>query len=218
MVYMQARDAGPLAPNGYPLTTNEADFYFTVGGVEYGARYKRADGSFGGNFYFRRWVTAPPPAAYEMRGWTGILAVPGDPGSPAVAATPPTYRTDYLDGWNAGADSVQRLDGDVETKFQVDIKAAGAVGFARDGTAVAGHFERLSHALYFTNGTCQAVESGRLVGAVVPYLPGSEFRITRGAGVVRYYADNALLHESMVPSGGPLQVSAALYRGTDQVI
>lgn len=221
MTYMEARGAGSLAPNGFPLNGQDCDFYFHIAGVEYGARYRfdRARE----NYYFRHWLTPAPPVGHVMRGWTGVLAMPDIPGTPAVAGTPAVYRIETFDGWNSGANSAARLDGEVETTFKVDIKAAGAVGFAPSGGPKSGRLAALTHAFYFdtdASGTLHAapMESGRVVGPRTPAPAGGTYTLRRVGGQVTFHIDDALIYTSATPSAGVLMVTTALYRGGDKVI
>lgn len=221
MTYMEARGPASLAPNGFPLGGVDADFYFRIAGVEYGARYRfdRARE----NYYFQRWLTAQPPAGYAIRGWTGVVAMPDIPATPAIPSVPPTYRIETFDGWNAGANSIDRHDGDVETTFGVDIKAAGAVGFAPSGGPKSGRLAALTHAFYFdtdASGTLHAapMESGRIVGPRIPAPAEGTYTLRRVGGQVTFHIDGGLTYTSATPSAGVLMVTTALYRGGDKVI
>lgn len=196
----------PRHPNGYPI--GDGPFTGTVninGTLKKSVWHKRpGDGALiGGN------------AA------GGVMLVVKTPRIQPKPARPPVIHENYFYGWNAGADSKQRLDGDAEAQWRVDAFKA-AVGFAADGTKVDGDYKKLSHAWYIDTddrGSPRAtpMEFGQLVGAARKYNPNTEFGLRRVAGVVTYLMDGAVEHVSMLSSSGQLQLSAAMFRGGDGV-
>lgn len=220
MTYMEARNAGSVSPNGYPLDGKDHDFYFRIAGVEYAARYRHGNAR---GYYFGRWLTAQPPEGYQIRGWTGVVATPNVPDTPAIPGTPAKYRIETFDGWNAGGNSVDRLDGDVQTTFYLDVRGAIVIGIAPSGTVPAGRFERITHAFYAdtaADGSPRAavMEQGLVVGNAIPITTDTKFQIRRDGGEVSYYINDVLIRTSPTPSSGEVMVSSALYRGGDKVL
>src|SRR5690606_9327179 len=123
-----------------------------------------------------------PPMPGECTTYPAIEPVPAIPGRGEVGEH-------Y--GWNAGANSVEERDGDVELVFSEQPKVVGAViGLvgSRDGV---GSHDRMTHAFYFsqTQGggpRYQVMESGRTATEPQPYEEPDEFRVQRVDGVVQY--------------------------------
>ena len=213
---------GPTATNGYPLASGDIEGYFdipTVDGIQRITRTYRKDGR-------GVWLPinyGPDPQYCKTHGSCKVVMFSGFPGRPAGPARAASYETDYNLGWNAGANSVERLDGDVRTTFTVGITAAGSVGFAPDAERDAGNYQNLTHAFYFDNSPVTGkpratiAESGRIVGAAYECAEGTEFTIERIEGVVHYRIDGELVGISNAISGGVLMVGTSLYRGGDTV-
>lgn len=124
-------------------------------------------------------------------------------------------------GWNAGANSVDQLGGDVELVF-TQLPATGVViGFTQDRDNP-GDRGRITHGFYFHRNlagspVAQVIESGVTKSDELPHTSGIEWRIQRASGVVRYLADGEVVCQSLVPSDGVLSVGCALYANTDAV-
>lgn len=165
-----------------------------------------------------------PAYVHEDRRTTSRIAVMRDfPGAPAVSGSPEERRTNFHIGWNAGAESVQIRDGDCYVQFYVDLGAAGAVGLMPvDRAWQVGDALRIERALYFDRDNAGglrvcAMESGRRVSPYRPCSSEDRLRIAREKGVVRYEVNGEIIFASDVPSGGPLKVVSALYRGGDGI-
>lgn len=172
--------------------------------------------------------TDPPNVTTFYNG--GVLPLvrlqdfPGSPGTPGTPGTPAVYDLDPRIGWNAGADSIERLDGDVFTEFGVSIVAAAVVGLTRSSApeASVGQRDRTTHAFYFDR-DAQGVlryrihELGRTRAG--PFLAPDEgrYRIERVDGRVRYLVDDQQVFQSPLRSSGELMVTASLYRADDVV-
>lgn len=167
--------------------------------------------------------SAALPAYCSEGGSARILMLADFPGRPATPARAAVVNIDYRIGWNAGANSIEQYDGDVFTHFTPVIGGAGAVGLSGPGAGTVGEFVRLSHAWYFDTdpaGGLRAtpMEAGRLTGAPTSYAAGTAFELRRVIGVVTYLKESAVMHTSATPSGGILQVGAALYHADDGVL
>lgn len=167
--------------------------------------------------------TYTDPPGCQTGGPCRVVMLSGFPGRTAVPAIPDVETVDAHEGWNAGANSVDRLDGDVRTAFQVDIAAAGAVGFASERVEV-GRFDTLSHAFYFdadpVDGmrrvTC--MEFGRWMTPPTLYDRHDEFELRRVEGRVAFAVNGMSMYHSPNLSIGPVIVGAALFRAQDRVL
>lgn len=194
-------------PNGHPIGDGPFEGTVTIDGVVKKTIWQRRGGDgalVGGN------------AA------GGVMLVVKTPATPPRRARPPVTRENYFYGWNAGANSKKRLDGDVEAQWRVDAFGA-ATGFTADGAKVAGDYKQLSHAWYIdTDGRgfmrATPMEFGQRVGTSRRCTPNTKFGLKRTSGVVSYLMDGTVEHISALPSFGRLQLSTALFRGKDRVI
>lgn len=146
----------------------------------------------------------------------------GTPGQPAIPATPGQWRTDHNVGWNAGAHSVLRLNGDVQLTFKVPIASGVIVGFNRTSQGVG--FNEITHGIFFKDGVAQVRESGVAKGAPQMFAPQDLFYIERVNGVVSYYREvgavppRTLFHQSTVTStSSSLIVDCSLFTGGDRI-
>lgn len=213
----------PAAPNGYPLVAGPVRGVFRVptedGEVEVARTYVRD----GRGVWLPTDTGGLPP--YCVAGTPcRIIAMVGFPGRAAVPAVPEVRHIDYRVGWNAGANSAGRLDGDVHLQFPVSVtpQGAAAVGWANarlDPT----DFRTLTHAFLFTpdpeTGTTQVavLERGRVLLRLGPAAPNALYHLRRIGGAVHYAIDGDEVFVSAAFSGGPLLVGAALYRADDIV-
>ncbi|MGO1073572.1 hypothetical protein [Lysobacter sp. CA199] len=163
------------------------------------------------------------PPGCQTGGPCRVVMLSNFPGRDAVPGVPDIETVDTHDGWNAGANSVDRLDGDLRTVFQVDIAAAGAVGFAFERPD-AGLYTSLSHAFYFDtdplDGTRRVacMEFGRWMTTPTTYTRGDEFELRRQSGLVAFSINGESVYVSPNLSTGPVIVGAALFRAQDRVL
>lgn len=163
--------------------------------------------------------------SFVVNGRYGVSAREPVSGLPALPAKPAVYDTDYQIGWNAGAHSIDALDGDVRVVFEPSIVGAGAVGFVVSGEAVSDPAS-LSHAFYFDSDPATgrkrfcAIESGRRVSGHAEYDAGLSFEIKRVGvyGEVTYHYDGNLTATSAAPLYGTVRVGTSLYRAGDGVL
>ena len=147
---------------------------------------------------------------------------------PAIAARaykPPQYNV--VTGWNAGANSINRLDGNIHTVFQVPPSAAGVVVGFKGDRANATDPTAIEHGLLFSRSGgvcwCRTMESG-VVGPIEAGFDDSSwsFELRRVNGVVSYYRSNGgtpiLISRSPTHSLGPKVVNACLYSTGDEVL
>lgn len=143
------------------------------------------------------------------------------PGRPGVPPTPSRYEPIKYREWNAGANSVDELDGDVSLRFDTPRAEGTVIGFTqnRDIEAV-GSIERITHGFYFHYAASGAsvyrvIESGKAVTPQAPHDPTQEFEVRRVGSTVFYFVDGVQVHRSRVPSSGTLSVGSALYASGD---
>lgn len=162
------------------------------------------------------------PAYTQFKTGYGILVMSGFPGAPAIAAKPAQYTLDPRLGWNAGANSINSFDGNVRTTFQVDVKAAAAVGIYHGATRDQGAPESLDHAFYFdfsgASMRWRVIERGVARTQAYPFSSASVFKIERVAGAVTYFIDNVQVYVNQAAVRGAVRVGAALFSADDKVI
>lgn len=147
---------------------------------------------------------------------SGCVVCPEVEAEPAAS---PIAIVDPLLGWNAGANSIAVLDGDVRVTDALEAIPVGiVVGFKGHRNGVTAP-ELIDHGLYFygLDGRCyiEVMESGRRVGAPAEYTLGSLFEIRREAGKVSYWINQAKWLDSQKRSTGPVLVNACLFSGGD---
>lgn len=123
-------------------------------------------------------------------------------------------------GWNAGARSIKRVEGDAELTVEPFDNVTGAsVGFSA-GTDVTSLIEQ-THAFLFTltplGGSAAIYERSVLKQTLGAYVEGDLFKIRRVEGEVTYWKNGTLVYTSLTQSTGPAYLAAALYLGGDRV-
>lgn len=144
-----------------------------------------------------------------------------------VTAIPPKTITSPNVGWNAGANSVTTLDGDVHTVMGAATGIAGSiVGFrtASDKRPpVSPVF--VTHGIYFftlhTNtavSSAMPIESAQQISAQqLAYAAGDTFEIRRVNKRVVYLHNDEVWYESTTESHGLIRVMCCLYAAGDNV-
>jgi hypothetical protein len=143
------------------------------------------------------------------------------PAIEAVVGVPAHYDNETRFGWDAGANSVIMLDGDLHVVFHV---AAGILGMVVGFKALRFMPTQpalVAYGLYFTmvNGSNKVLvqEMGVTLTSAVSYGDGDQFEIRRSGGVVTYWHGATKLYTSNVRSDGALLVNACLYASGDGV-
>lgn len=130
-------------------------------------------------------------------------------------------------GWNAGANSILSLDGDVVTRFYVPAQALGIViGFKTSRDFQTLH-QTIEFGFFFTSvagaDLFYVTEMGQQRMAPLPRSPESRFSILRQDGIVYYMkkdndaTEDRVIHVSDQRSYGPLIVNACLFATGDAV-
>jgi hypothetical protein len=148
----------------------------------------------------------------------GCLVTPERPGIDPVPAV--TERRVVI-GWNAGANSMTELDGDLHTVFTLPAGTAGVVLGLRSERQRQTVPELVEHGLYFQsagiNDMVQVIEQGVVKTDPVSRGLADTFEIRRVLGRVTYWQNDRLLHESSARSTGAKVVNACLYASGDSV-
>lgn len=124
-------------------------------------------------------------------------------------------------GWNAGANSITELDGDLHAQWSMPAGTAGVVIGLRSGRERQIVPELVEHGLYFQSvagaDMVQVIESGTPVTELVLRTAEDVYEIRREAGNVTYWIGDTPLYASKVPSLGAKIVNACLYASGDAV-
>ena len=167
-------------------------------------------------------VTAPspkpkPPTVVT----TPIMVCTSIPEQPAVAERSAYVKYESSTGWDAGANSVDQLDGDVELVFSQPPATGVVVGFAMDREDPTDR-SRVTHGFFFHRNlagspVAQVIESGATKTDEFAHLSTTEWRVQRIGGAVRYLMDGNVIFRSAVPSAGVLSVGCSIYASGDEV-
>ncbi|HGM6931341.1 TPA: hypothetical protein ACKQDF_000806 [Stenotrophomonas maltophilia] len=178
--------------------------YETEGGVTY-VRYQICRSIF---------VQTAPPGPVTCKTY------PEQKAEPAVPSTPP--RMEYLSGfdWDAGANSMVDLDGDVAMSLTMGRAVGVVVGLCPLGSPGLIDPARVQHGLYFhqsAGGRLQAcvIEAGRRVSPIRFYGPADVWSLRRIGGTVSYVHDGDHFYTSMRSSSGQVMVGCAMYATGD---
>lgn len=143
------------------------------------------------------------------------------PEIPFVPATPPHVEFSTLAGWNAGANSLSILGGDVHTIYQITSATGGVVcGFkyTRERNTIP---ELINYGFYFQQVAgllfASVVELGHTKVPAAEVDNDAHFEIRRVGDQVLYLVDGMLLYRSQTPSVGALLVNACLYISGDSI-
>lgn len=208
----------PSRPNGYPIAPLSAviDGVFTIetstGPKEVRRQYQQ---NAQGIWMPINFVDEP-----GIRTVNGIVAWTGFEGRSFTPAVPALMAPDYNDGWNAGADSITRISGNLHVIFSVDMSGGGAVGLMR-GRDFVFDFTAIANAFYFANtGSGLRVfvmERGIVRTQGRPASANNQFEIRRERGVVTYSIDGQLEYTSPELSYGELRVGTSIFHGGDGI-
>lgn len=142
------------------------------------------------------------------------------PECPAQAYVPGQIVEQAVLGWNAGANSITELDGNLHTVFTMPAVAGIVIGL-RSGRARQTMPELIEHGLYFNSAAgvhlVHVVERGLGATGTIARALDDEFEIRRVDGTVTYWRNGKLLYRSMVRSTGVKVVNACLYASGDTV-
>lgn len=167
-------------------------------------------------------ITAPspepkPPTVVT----TPSMVCTSIPEQPAVAERSAYVKYESSTGWDAGANSVDQLDGDVELVFSQPPATGVVVGFAMDREDPTDR-SRVTHGFFFHRNlagspVAQVIESGATKTDEFAHLSTTEWRVQRIGGAVRYLMDGNVIFRSATPSAGVLSVGCSIYASGDEV-
>lgn len=135
----------------------------------------------------------------------------------------PAERIDHPSfGWDAGANSVKELDGDVQLLIPIPMQALGIVVGLKSHRQYVTTPNLIDYGWKFITtefGQSYAfpVERGATVGNTLPRTVTDVFEITRVNHVVRYYKNGVLVRTSPRLSTGKVLVNACLYASGDTI-
>ena len=142
---------------------------------------------------------------------------PAIPAVDPVPAKPREWETDLREGWNSGARSIQRLEGDIHLSFRVNPAVRVAVGLARGFNDT--HYRALTFCMRFVNNQfMQIFENGTEVSGPHMFARNDRWSILRVGSEVIYRRNNVELFRSQTTTLGSLIVVAPIYMGRDRVI
>lgn len=123
-------------------------------------------------------------------------------------------------GWNAGANSIATVDGDLHAVFTQPPGVVGVV-IGLKGTRTQQTIpSQIEHGWYFQSSggldIVQPMERGQVIGSPITGRTGSTvFEVRRSSGVVTYVMDGEVIHTSVAPSAGAKVVNCCMYASGD---
>lgn len=148
----------------------------------------------------------------------GCTVCPEIPASPAV---PPRVISDARTGWNAGANTIDELTGDVHAVWSFDTAPAGVFIGLKSSRKQPTEPSLIPHALYvYASGGHAFVEireAGKKKGTAVMYTLGDALEIRRVGATITYYVNDVLLGSSPSNLGSVVVANACLYTAGDSV-
>lgn len=139
----------------------------------------------------------------------------------AVPGVPEHIERSPVAAWDAGANSIDVLDGDVRVVFDTGAQTGGIVLGLKASRERPWAPELIEHGLFLRSQAGHAfvsvVELGVQKGSTVPREADDEFEIRRIAGRVTYLRNGSVLYRSDTPSNGPVMVTTAAYLSGDTV-
>lgn len=135
---------------------------------------------------------------------------------PVIIPAEYEWKIDKNLGWNAGARSVDRLDGNLYLSFRVDPGSRLGVGLARG--RFGNHFRNIPFSFFFHNRELRIYEAGEEVFGPVSYKLSDSYQIVRINGEIVYKQNEQVIYRSAKVSNGSLVVVSAMYTGADRVI
>ena len=138
-----------------------------------------------------------------------------------TAGRPAHVVTDLRTGWNAGANSIKQLAGDVHVVVSFDAAPAGIMLGFKTSRKLATEPTLLDHAfyLYSKDGRpyVEVRERGAKIGAAQAYTLGKALEIRRVGGQITYWIDGVLLMTRPARSRAALVVNTCLYAAGDTI-
>jgi hypothetical protein len=135
---------------------------------------------------------------------------------------PPSIENRAVVGWNAGANSLVMLDGDLRAKFDMPLGEIGTIIGLKGDRAKPTNPALIEHGWYFQKGgstdLVQPIERGVTIGSpITGRTADTVFEIRRIQGLVSYWKDGVKVYTSALPSAGVKVVNCCLYASGDTV-
>lgn len=143
------------------------------------------------------------------------------PAVEAIQHVPPRTVATPVNAWDAGANSVDELEGDVRTAFSLDSKVVGlAVGFVDHRDDVQDYARLMLGVLVSQdaggNQRFRIMEYGRFRTGFFEYV-GGEIEIRRVQGAMSVWYDGTRLYQGTETYNGALLVGSSLYSTGDSI-
>lgn len=144
------------------------------------------------------------------------------PAVTGIPRTPPSVEFRPVLAWDAGANSIQELDGDVRTVFSLEQPCVGiAVGFVTHRDYVEDYSRIVVGVLFTQTGAgapmMQVIEYGVSRTDAMPYPLGTPLELRRAQGVISLWSEDVRLYESPELVDGPLIVGCSMFATGDQI-
>lgn len=142
------------------------------------------------------------------------------PALPAVASRPARVATSAVIGWNAAANSVETLDGDMRLAFTMPLGTTGAVLGLKYGRTQPTVPDLISYGFYFFPQAGDAFcvwERGIRRTAAVGRSADDTFEVRRVGVNVTYWHNESLIYTSGLQSAGAMITNTCLYVSGDKV-
>lgn len=147
---------------------------------------------------------------------TGCVSCPDIPASPAA---PAQSQAANATGWNAGANSIAQIDGNLHTVFSFNSPPAGVVTGFKNSRSKQTDPNQVLYGFYVyaigQQAYVKVLEKSVTRFGPVPYTLGTNLEIRRTSGFVDYLIDGVHVYHSSTPSAGPLMLNACLYASGD---
>lgn len=132
---------------------------------------------------------------------------------------PDTFRLDPNIGWNAGAVSVNFLDGDAAYHFKVVGTPSGVVTGISTPESNGGYgYREIQYAFFISNSGYRIMEGGVAKTAPVAVSPSAIYSIIRLKGQVIYRVNDTTVYTSLLAGTAPFMlVDSSLYAGGDAI-
>jgi hypothetical protein len=148
----------------------------------------------------------------------GCLICPEQDASPYV---PAVIRQVPVLGWNAGANSITQLAGDLHCVFSMPLGTTAVVIGLKSTRQRQTLPDLIENGWYFQSlaGTdmAQVVERGQVKTALSERVLNDTFEIRRSGGNVSYLKNGNVVYRSAVPSDGTMVVNTCMYASGDAV-
>lgn len=143
------------------------------------------------------------------------------PEQPYIPFSPPHVDHKPVIGWNAGANSLATIDGDLHMVLTMPKGTTGALVGLKGSRSRQTLPSLIEHGWYFQSAggadVAQVVEGGSPQTALATRLDTDSFEIRRQGADVIYLKNGTVVHNSTLPSLGPKLVNACLYASGDHI-